>query len=380
MIRRTTQHGEVILAKDILDAVYGCLVGGAIGDALGAPLEGLYYTDIREKYGKLKDFIPSYQGNTGRPRGQPGIPGVVTDDTTLRHYMCYAIVEKGGRITPDDFAKILLEKKMNLDRLWSNEKITLMKLQVGMNPWETGRGNPPAGCAVMAIAPIGIINAGDPSQAFQDALNIASINQEGVNRDAAATVAAGIAAAFLPGATVDSILETMIDHSTEIVRRAIILTMDLAHVSSSVDEFAKKFYSKMLDWTWPMPPGLKWNKDRFFSASSVEIVPASMAIIYLCNGDTNQSIVDGANFGRDCDTIGSLCGCLAGAMNGASSIRGDWIRDCEKANEDLFEELEGDRKANFFSMSKRLVEALENEKMKALERARMLGRILGNYV
>jgi ADP-ribosylglycohydrolase len=374
---RRPYDSDVILAKDILDAVYGCLIGGAVGDALGAPLEGLYYTDIREKYGKLKDFIPSYQGNTGKPRGQPGIQGVVTDDTTLRHYMCYAIVKKGGRITPDDFAKVLLEKKMNPNRLWSNEKITLMKLQVGMNPWETGRGNPPAGCAVMAIAPIGIINAGDPSQAYQDASNIASINQEGVNRDAAATVAAGVAAAFLPGATVESILETMMEHSADIVRRAIVLTMDLAHRSSSVDEFAEKFYSEMLDWTWP---ALNWNKDRFFSASSLEIVPASMAILYLCNGDTNQSIIEGANFGRDCDTIGSLCGCLAGAMNGASSIREDWICDCEKANEDLFEELEGDRGANFLSMAKRLIEALENEERKTLERGKMLERILGNYL
>ncbi len=31
------------MSRDILDAVYGCLIGGAIGDALGAPVEGLNY-------------------------------------------------------------------------------------------------------------------------------------------------------------------------------------------------------------------------------------------------------------------------------------------------------------------------------------------------
>ena len=41
------------MAKDIVDAVYGSLVAGAIGDALGAPAENMYYQDIRVKYGKL---------------------------------------------------------------------------------------------------------------------------------------------------------------------------------------------------------------------------------------------------------------------------------------------------------------------------------------
>ena len=35
------------MAKDIFDAVYGCLVAGAIGDALGAHVEGWYWTEIR---------------------------------------------------------------------------------------------------------------------------------------------------------------------------------------------------------------------------------------------------------------------------------------------------------------------------------------------
>lgn len=125
------------MARDILDAVYGCLIGGAIGDALGAPVEGWYYTDIRDKYGKMEELIPSHIGNTGSgygaSRGQPGAPGAITDDTTLRHYMCLAIVRKRGRITPDDFAEILLEK-MNPNRFWLNERMMLDKLRTGMNP------------------------------------------------------------------------------------------------------------------------------------------------------------------------------------------------------------------------------------------------------
>jgi len=53
------------MTRDILDAIYGCLIGGAIGDALGAPVEGWYYTEIREKYGRLEELLPGIRGNTG---------------------------------------------------------------------------------------------------------------------------------------------------------------------------------------------------------------------------------------------------------------------------------------------------------------------------
>jgi len=57
------------LAKDILDAVYGCLIGGAIGDAIGAPVEGWYYKEIREKYDKVTELMPYKKGYCGGPAG-----------------------------------------------------------------------------------------------------------------------------------------------------------------------------------------------------------------------------------------------------------------------------------------------------------------------
>ena len=234
----------------------------------------------------------------------------------------------------------------------------------------------PAGCATMAIAPVGVINAGNPAQAYQDGFNIAFVDQEGHNRDGAATMAVGVAAAFLPGATVASVLDTMAEHSSYLMRRAIELTMDLAYESGSVDEFAEKYYAKMLDWSWPTPPGQAWNKDRFFSGNTIELVPITMAILYLCDGDVNESMIEAASFGRDCDTTASMAGAIAGVMQGASAIRPDWIETVEKANEDFFEEVEGDPKANFHSMAQRLVEAIMAEKQAALNRAGLLGRIL----
>ncbi|MDQ3943219.1 MAG: ADP-ribosylglycohydrolase family protein [Actinomycetota bacterium] len=359
------------MAKNILDAVYGCLIGGAIGDALGAPVEGWHYADIREEYGKVEEFMPGSRGVT-----TSGIPGRITDDSALRHYMCLAIVRKGGRITPDDYARVWLED-LNPDRLFFTERIALQKLRLGMNPWETGRGQPLADAATMSIAPIGIINAGNPAQAYQDGFTIALIHQDGVERDAAATMAAGFAAAFAPDATVDGVLETVEKHSSYEVRRPIVMAMDLARDSGTVDEFTEKFYATMLDRSFPVPPDQQWDKDRSVSPTSREILPLVATILHLCEGDANRCIVEGASFGRDCDTIASVVGGLAGAMDGADAIRKDWIDECEKANEEFFVEVEGDRRANFYRMAARLVEAMKSEKRAIQEQLEMLSRITG---
>jgi len=54
--------------------VYGCLIGGAIGDALGAPVEGWYYTEIREKFTN-PDWTPPADVRADHPELPEMIPG-----------------------------------------------------------------------------------------------------------------------------------------------------------------------------------------------------------------------------------------------------------------------------------------------------------------
>lgn len=365
------------MAKTLLDAIYGSLIASAIGDALGAPVEGWYWTEIRETYGHVTELMPSDRANTGINYGGADLPakaGWVTDDTTMRHYLCLAIARKQGRITPDDYAAVLLEK-FNPNRVWVNERSVVWKLRAGVNPWDSGKGTIPAGCATMAISPIGIINAGDPAQAYQDGFNIAFVNQDNHNRDGAATMAAGVAAAFLPDATVASVLETMTRYSADLIRRAIDLTMDLATASEDVDDFAERYYATMLDWTWP---SLNWNKEHFFSGNSIELIPITMAILHLCGDDVNRAMIEAASFGRDCDTTASMVGALLGAMRGAEAVRQDWIETVETVNADFFKEVGGAHTANFYAMAQRLEIALRVEREAARARLALLDAIVGD--
>jgi ADP-ribosylglycohydrolase len=364
------------MAKDLFDAVYGCLIGGAIGDALGAPVSGLNHWEIREQHGRLEALIASPGDNTNQQ------PGGVTGDTVLRQYVALAIARKGGRITPHDLAALWVERG-NFGLLVGNERGIYEKLSWGVNPWDAGRGANPSGTATMAIAPVGIINAGDPAQAYQDAYVIASVNQDGEERDAAATLAAGIAAALGPGATLDGVLEALDRHSSDLMRRAIELALDLASSSGSVAGFTEQFYVQLTDWrmAWPehkIRPvaGDRPLRTKFFSRSSLELVPVSLALLRLCPGDVNEAIVEGANFGRACHGIASIIGSIGGALAGAAAIRGAWVNTVEGANRDLFEFLEGDPTANFYAMAWWLVKALRAERQAASARLRALEGLL----
>lgn len=57
-----------------LERIKGCLLGGAVGDALGAPVEFLEWPAIEAKFGPcgIIDFAPAY-----------GITGAITDDTQM---------------------------------------------------------------------------------------------------------------------------------------------------------------------------------------------------------------------------------------------------------------------------------------------------------
>lgn len=57
-----------------LDRIKGCLLGGAVGDALGAPIESLNWTEIEQQFGSsgIRDFSQAY-----------GMTGAITNHTQM---------------------------------------------------------------------------------------------------------------------------------------------------------------------------------------------------------------------------------------------------------------------------------------------------------
>ena len=111
------------------------------GAALAAPVEGMYFRLIREKYNRVLTemlrFYKGYEGDEG---------GTVTHNSVLRQYLCLSIVEKNGRMTPEDFAALWIVDCVNCRRFGKNERAVRYKIPQGMSPWVTGIGSIPVGC------------------------------------------------------------------------------------------------------------------------------------------------------------------------------------------------------------------------------------------
>ncbi|MCK2217651.1 ADP-ribosylglycohydrolase family protein [Actinomadura sp. ATCC 31491] len=82
---------------DVRDRVRGCLLGGAIGDALGAPVEFHSLRDIRRDHGPagLTGYVPTWRGTSG----------LVTDDTQMTLFTVEGLLRAAhGNRSPDDAA------------------------------------------------------------------------------------------------------------------------------------------------------------------------------------------------------------------------------------------------------------------------------------
>lgn len=73
----------------LLDRYVGCLVGGAVGDALGAPVEFMDLGAIRRQFGPggIRDYVPAY-----------GRLGAITDDTQMTLFTAEGLLRACVRV------------------------------------------------------------------------------------------------------------------------------------------------------------------------------------------------------------------------------------------------------------------------------------------
>ena len=291
------------------DRVYGSLLGGLIGDAMGEPVEGMHYADIEAKHGWVDTFA-----------------GSGTDDSAVKMIICQALIKHGGHITADEFAESFMENvryyKEYYKRFYVPVHNMFHKLQDELTlPIDAGYGNMQSSSSAMAISPMGIVNACNPRQAALETFEVASLIHSGPAafcRDGACVMAAAVAEAMRPDATVDSILDAATRYlhpvSSKVMLDKIATVMAMAREAGDYKAFRTAFYEKCL-----------YN----VLCDSRETIPATLAIFYLAKGDAAQCIMDGANFGRDADTIASMVGALAGAYQGVQGLKGTWVQQLE---------------------------------------------------
>lgn len=275
-----------------------CLAFGAIGDAMGTPTELLEPEEIERRFG----WVETFEGDG-------------TDDTILRDLLAAALIRTGGHATADDWAGEWQRQRAQIfgdkmAKFFSSVLHAADKLNRGYLPRTIAEGTMPSSTSAMAIAPVGIVNAGNPRAAAAQAMEVASllhVTTAGFCQDAAAAVAAAIAAALSKGATVDAVLEAAMAQirpwSGQEMRTLIADGLALARRSKDFTAFRGAYLKDFR---------------RAIACDSRETVPAALAIVRLAAGDPWQAAVYGANFGRDTDTIACMAAGICGALSGLS--------------------------------------------------------------
>jgi ADP-ribosylglycohydrolase len=285
-----------MLKTDQLElGAFASLAFGVVGDAMGTPTENLEPAQIEAKFG----WVETFEGDG-------------TDDSIMRNLIADALIATGGYADADDWAAEWMRQYKEIfgqkvGRFFQSVLHSATKLRHGEVPRIIATGNMPSSSSAMAIAPVGIVNAGHPKAAAQQAMELASlihVTDVAFCQDGAAAIAAAVARALDGRSTIDQAIESALSAikpwSGRDMRKLIEDALELARTANDYQSFRASYHQRFR---------------RAIACDSRETVPATLAICRLAAGDPWKAVTYGANFGRDSDTIACMAGYVCGALS-----------------------------------------------------------------
>ncbi len=326
------------------EKVYGCILAGAIGNAMGSPVEGKLYHEIDNEH----------------PNGITGIlePHRLEseDDNQMAMLLTETYIDRKGLPVMARHFGDTWKERLNRDHFF----IMCMGNAYDMisDGWDariTGHWSQVTGSTVMCLEPVGVYHMADPEYAAIDATAVAYMYQRGLDMVSAAMMAATVAEALQPGASVDSILQAALNAApktplhtfdTRAFKTAYDYIATCLEIADKYDDVLKvraELYDKCL---------------LYHMIDPLELWGFALAMFKIAKGDVRLSAIGGTNIGRDSDTIAGRAAMLAGTLKGASNVPEEWKQlfkpaslEKIKCNAGRFTELICDK--NFKRMSKR---------------------------
>ncbi|MGW7507779.1 ADP-ribosylglycohydrolase family protein [Streptomyces massasporeus] len=340
------------------ERITGALVGAAVGDALGGPVEGYSPEQILERHGgRVHGVVGPWHGDDWRT-ARPLAPyhkgdGHVTDDTLMTHALirvyarvrdhldAYAIADHlvPDLMTEPRWIPELESEALPLQRIFLAEKWLVTRIHYGhADPREAGTGNIVNCGAAMYMAPVGLVNAADPRAAYAEALDIAGAHQSSYGREAAGVLAAAVAAACTPGATPDSVVSACLALAKDGTRAAIERVCEEAARHTDFESALRPLREAVTPYDTVGPdyraPSLGARRPSRLHA--IEELPVALGMLLVARGDYRHAVLGAVNYGRDCDSIATMAGAVAGALG--SPAPEEWAKTVAEASRlDLWE-------------------------------------------
>ncbi|MDD5382625.1 MAG: ADP-ribosylglycohydrolase family protein [Candidatus Margulisbacteria bacterium] len=294
----------------------GCLLGMAIGDMVGRPLEFLSRDEIRQHFGyPVNDLVVSKN---------PQIAfGQFSDDTELALMLTEAIRPKLG-FQPDVFAGYLAEHVYQIDTgAVPNHGFGAATMRAGRYlyygiPW-TESGIDVSTCGpVLRVEPLAIYYQNDLAK-LEEATVVSSLITHRSRQAVAGAVAVAFAVAKLLVLDHSSEPSTIVNWLIKEIRRFDPVVADKLHQSADLALSRRRPVEEAYD--------LLGN-----SSETRDIVPLAFYAFLRSPRDLRQTIITAVNAGGDTDSVGAVAGALSGAYNGTAAIPGDWLNDLRDSN------------------------------------------------
>jgi ADP-ribosylglycohydrolase len=288
--------------KPALSRIEGCVIGLAVGDALGMPTEGLTRHEIRARWGRVSDFIAAADLRAGQ----------YTDETQSAIALAESIARNRG-FDPEAAASALRDWCAGGDvrRPSPGTAQACVRLTRGTAWSESGSDS--ADCAAAAPAAlIGLLHCRNPEKPAEDAAAATVITHRD-QRAVAGAVAMAAAVAYLVRADVTGDVPSVLDHAA---------SASAAH--SREMAAAIKAVGDLLD----LAPRMAMDEIGY-SGFAVEAVPAAFYCFAVTPDDFAESVLLAVNTGGRASSIAAMTGALGGAHLGLEAIPSRWVEGVE---------------------------------------------------
>lgn len=313
----------------IVDRAYGCLIGAAIGDAMGMPASFMTPQQIEKSYGRISGFNKPAAAQVAHGMLTAG---AITDDTEESLIIASVLIEHAG-FNRELFVAKMKEWAINNNMLAStvigpSTRRFLTAITEGTD-YLAGAKTGDTNGGAMRVAPIGIYYQGDIPQAVRAACESALVShgsKPGVS--ATCAVAAAVACAVAGNKNITEVMEAALygarcgeeqgyDIPAPSVEARIRLAMETVdrHAGKSLTELGNLLYRLL-------GAGMK----------SYESIPLSLGVFYAGQGHFEESLLTVINIGDDADTNGAIVGALGGAFAGAAAIKDEWKQHIQAVN------------------------------------------------
>ena len=324
--------------KVLKDKFQACLLGGAIGDAVGRPIERVRIKDIYRRYGE----------NGIQDMATVGLRGRITDDTQMTIFTTDGLIKSAlsGKTNSEepDYGIVydsykdwystqvegLKDQPEKIDKGWVGEldelyypggagPTCLGSLKNGvMGTLDAPVNNSKSCGAVMRMAPIGLMYSNNPEMAFDIGMKCGVMT----HGNPTAYLPAGVFACIVAHATRGEDIPTAIQKSLDTLKTKE-NSEELHALLSKAVELSKNDDLKPIEAIEELGKG--WLGDE---AMAISIYCALKA-----PDNFKEAVLMAVNHDGDSDSTGAIVGNILGAAHGSRIIPEDWGETVELSDE-----------------------------------------------